>query len=536
MSDILDARDRTGRRVVIKRLKEGLSRDPEIVARFEREGRTVSAISHKNVVKVFEFGVEGDRPYIVMERLDGQDLGDLLKDRGPLGLDEAAALAAQACQGMIVAHDAGLVHRDLKPGNLFVAKEGDATVVKVLDFGITKLTKGPGDGQITLTQHVFGSPLYMPPESFKSAKHADVRSDIWSLGIIFYEMLTGVTPFMADNALSVGFLVTREDFIAPSMKRAGIPRSVDVVIGRALKKEPGERYQSMRELLAAMEVFMPRGRNDTMTVAQVVDPPMSDAQRTALMNESVTRFGMMTPGSYPSIQVDQATFDAPTRVAEVSDPHDVPTRVAQHSDPMGSPTSVMPPPDDDELDAPTRMRSDTAAVMQRALGYKMVPILAEPETDEARVSTVGETGRIAGPVSMSTPPPALAVAQKKKLSPVIWAVPAAAALFGVVGWLVGRAPDAPAKNTAATPVASEVAMSDPPPQPIDQATAPESASVASEASAVVAEPSATASADSVAPDPSADPAASAAPKAATPLRAPTKPPPKKKKKFQPQSI
>jgi serine/threonine-protein kinase len=467
-----------------------------------------------------------------MEYLDGKDLGDYLKERGPLPLDEAAGIMAQACHGMIAAHDAGLIHRDLKPGNLFLAKENGGTVLKVLDFGITKLTKGPGDGQITLTQAVFGSPLYMPPESFKSAKQADARSDIWSLGVIFYEMLTGVTPFLADNALSVGFLVTREDFTPPSVKRPGIPRSVDVVISRALKKAPEERYQSVRELLAAMEVFMPRGRNDTMTVAQVRAPNEDDDPRTAQMKEGVTRMGMMKPGSFPSIPVGLPDGDVR------SDVHDAPTRVASLSDPTEAPTRLAAPVvDDDELDAPTRMRSDTAEVMSRALGYKMVPIIAEPEGEDARTSTVGETGRIAGPVSMSTVPENGAT-PAKKLSPLVWALPAAAAVFGFVGWLVGRSPDGDPKTTAraAAPETTSTAEA----KPVETAK-PIETQVAASATAEPTDSSPTAAPTE---EPAADASAAASPSAvasptATQRRttpAPTSTAKKKKKPFNPQSI
>lgn len=513
MAEILEARDRDGRVVVVKRLKEGLSKDPEIVARFHREATAIQSLSHQNVVRVFDVGVDDGRPFMVMEKLEGRDLGAELKERAAMPLDEAASLLAQACQGMGAAHDAGLIHRDLKPSNLFLAQSEGKRVLKVLDFGITKLTKGPGDGQITLTQAVFGSPLYMSPEAFRSAKISDVRSDIWSLGVIFYEMLTGVTPFLAESALSVGFMVSREEFTPPSAKDPRLPRSVDVVVGRALKKDPAQRYQSMRELLAALEVFMPHGRNHTMTVAQVMGPPAADDEpRTVQMKEGVTMLGMMRPGgSQPSLTNEADAFDAPTRV--VSDPTEPSTRVQ---------------PVDDDGDAPTRMRTDAAAAIAAALANTGTGRPSSP-------SEVGETGRIAGPVSLDSGALAQVARKRPGMSPIVLAVPAAAMLFGFGGWYLGRSPDlaqpaalvtaaaASAPDITSAPTASVVATAAAP-----TATADATAAPVDSGAGAVAEPSA---------EPGGAPSASAT--AVAPIAPPkaTAPRPKpKKKKFDPKTI
>jgi serine/threonine-protein kinase len=510
MAEILEARDRDGRVVVVKRLKEGLSKDPEIVARFQREAAAIQSLSHKNVVQVFDVGVDAGRPFMVMEKLEGRDLGDELKERAAMPLDEAASLLAQACQGMAAAHEAGLVHRDLKPSNLFLAQVDGKRVLKVLDFGITKLTKGPGDGQITLTQAVFGSPLYMSPEAFRSAKLADVRSDVWSLGVIFYEMLTGVTPFLADTALSVGFMVSREDFAPPSAKDPRLPRSVDVVVGRALKKDPAQRYQSMRELLAALEVFMPQGRNHTMTVAQVTAPPGADDEpRTMQMKEGVTILGMMKPGaSQPSLTNEADAFDAPTRV--VVDPTEATTRV-----------QVI---DDDPSEAPTRMRTDAAAAIGAALantGRTSSP------------SEVGETGRVAGPVSLDAGSTVATPKKKSGLPAIVFAVPAAALLFGLGGWYLGRGPDVPspaAKAAAAAPTVTSTPV----------VTAAPTAAAPSATALATADATATAAESAAPPEASAEPSASASEAQVTAAPKPTgrarpKPPPKKGK-FVPTTI
>jgi serine/threonine-protein kinase len=259
-AEVIEARDKGRRRVAIKVLHTSSSADKELVARFKREARAASMLRSPNVVRLLEMGAtEAGRPYLVMEFLVGRDLATEIAVRGPLPLEEAASFLAQTCAAMIEAHHAGIIHRDLKPTNLFIAEEREERVLKVLDFGIAKLTKSVSDGPITEVRAVFGSPLYMAPELFRSAKLADARSDIWSLGVIFYEMLTGALPFDGKTVLDLATNAERKAHLPPTARRRDLPSSVDVVIARALKKDPSDRYQSVRELLAALEVFLPNG-------------------------------------------------------------------------------------------------------------------------------------------------------------------------------------------------------------------------------------------------------------------------------------
>jgi serine/threonine-protein kinase len=528
MADILEARDRGRRRVAIKVLREGLSKDPEILARFHREAKAASSLKSRYVVRIYEYGTtEKNLPFIVMEYLDGNDLSRELDLRGVLPLEEAASYVAQTCHAIVEAHEAGIVHRDLKPTNLFLAHERGSRIIKVLDFGIAKLLKAPADQQITHTQTLFGSPLYMAPETFQSAKRADARSDVWSLGVMLYEMLTGTVPFQADNALAVGLSVTREAHVPPSQRRPELPRAVDVVVARALKKNPDERYQSVRELLAAIEVFMPRGRNDTMAIQQVTGPSVASAvaiaraasgaapasgeddPRTVRRQYAVTELGMIAP--------DMDTSDVPTRVAQPSDAGEAPTRVAV--DPTDAPTRVRPDSEIDDAGKPTLV----APVLH-------APYVADP-------SAVGETGRVAGPVSLSTPPPPPLAPARKRVPVVAWAVPAAALLFGLGGWLVGRGPaeDVSASRPPSTESSkpAQSAAPDPPPR---ATTDPTPAPPAAAGTTAVEEPAESASSAHADPEASASPSASPAGQPAGALPSWAKPPPPKKKKFTPTKI
>jgi serine/threonine-protein kinase len=266
MADLFVATDReSGTSVAIKVLRENLSKNPEAIARFHREAAIASRLVSPHVAKVLHFGVSPeDWPYIVMELLQGKDLGKELEARAPLPYPEAASYIAQACRALIEAHDVGIVHRDLKPSNLFLVAGNDERALKVLDFGIAKLAPKSTE-ELTRATSIFGSPVYMSPEAFRSAKAADARSDIWSLGVILYEMLAGVTPFQGPDPLSVGLAVTREELPPLSRHVQGLPASLQAVVTRALMKDPAARFQTMRELLTAIEPFIPRARLDTPT-------------------------------------------------------------------------------------------------------------------------------------------------------------------------------------------------------------------------------------------------------------------------------
>ncbi len=242
-----------GRSVAVKVLRSESLRDPQAVERFRREARVAASLKSKHVAHILDFGtLEDGAPFMVMEHLDGSDLDGELVRRGALPLAEAVGYILEACDAIKEAHSLGVVHRDLKPGNIFLANDGGRRVAKVLDFGISKLTADQ-NVRMTQTQSSFGTPLYMSPEHMRSVKNVDHRTDIWSLGVILYESVTGRVPFEADTATAVAVAVATEALVPPSTHRPGLPPELDLVVARSLEKDPTRRYQSIDELAEALK-------------------------------------------------------------------------------------------------------------------------------------------------------------------------------------------------------------------------------------------------------------------------------------------
>jgi eukaryotic-like serine/threonine-protein kinase len=231
------------------------------VERFFREARALGRLTSEHTVRVFAAGLlEDGTPYLVMEQLDGVDLASATKRRGAIPAHEAALYVLQACEALVEAHASGIVHRDLKPGNLFLARGGDGgpPCLKVLDFGLSKQAVEDADEpRLTLTNEVLGSPAYMAPEQVVSSRSADARSDVWSLGVVLYQLVTGKLPFRSDDGGEVLTLVMKSTPAAPSTLRAGLPLALDAVVLRCLEKDPARRYPSAAALSAALAPFVP---------------------------------------------------------------------------------------------------------------------------------------------------------------------------------------------------------------------------------------------------------------------------------------
>lgn len=233
----------------VKLLSPSALSNASAVERFLREARALVRLKGEHTAKVIDVGrLESGAPYMVMELLEGTDFKRLLKTRGPLPADEAAAYLLDACEAIAEAHALGIVHRDIKPANLFLAERAvGGPCVKVLDFGISKqLAREEID--ITSTGTVLGSPAYMSPEQMLRTRAADQRSDIWALGAVLYELVTGALPFDGDVVTEVVARVLNEEPELPSRVRPDLPAWVDEVVVRCLKKKPDERFQTVAEL------------------------------------------------------------------------------------------------------------------------------------------------------------------------------------------------------------------------------------------------------------------------------------------------
>ena len=232
--------------VAIKMLRQDVMLDRDASERFKREAQAASKLKSEHVARVVDVGEFEDSgvPYMIMEFLDGHDLGDLVDDRGPLQAPFASMLMLMAAEALAEAHSIGIVHRDVKPSNLFVTWRPDGSaLVKVLDFGISKSAMGT-DLKLTQTQSLLGTPAYMSPEQMRSARLVDSRTDIWSLGTVFYELLEGRRPFEAESFSEMCVKVA----VDPPEPMVNTPPALQQIILRCLAKNPDQRYATMAEL------------------------------------------------------------------------------------------------------------------------------------------------------------------------------------------------------------------------------------------------------------------------------------------------
>jgi len=266
--------------LALKILKPELAGDPGCVTRFEREARAAAQLRSPNVARVFDVDwLPTGQPYITMELLIGHDLGAELSRSGRLPIDLAVDYVRQACSGMAEAHAMGIVHRDLKPENLFLTELGaltDRKLLKILDFGIAKDISDSAR-RLTAPDAVFGTVDYMSPEQIRSASKVDHRSDLWSLGVILYELLTGRTPYHGD-ARSVIAQIVSEPVRPPTVIVPDLPPSLVATVMKALQKDPAKRFQSAEELKDALD-----GYGDFEPITSVIArlPPQSVPRRAA---------------------------------------------------------------------------------------------------------------------------------------------------------------------------------------------------------------------------------------------------------------
>jgi serine/threonine-protein kinase len=252
------------RNVAVKVLRQQYVHDEEFIRRFRREAQSAASLSHPNVVSMYDVGQEGDTHYIVMEFVEGMTLNDLIKEKAPLQVEDALHIATQICDALEHAHNNQIIHRDIKPHNILIGKNGR---VKVTDFGIARAATA---SSITQTGSVVGSVHYFSPEHAKGVA-AGAKSDLYSLGIVLYQMLTGRLPFLGESPISVALKHLQENVEEPRKVNPLIPQSVENIILKAMRKNPDERYQSATEMLRDLDTALdPKRRNEAKLAFQDV--------------------------------------------------------------------------------------------------------------------------------------------------------------------------------------------------------------------------------------------------------------------------
>jgi serine/threonine-protein kinase len=286
--------ERLGRPVAVKVLAPEFADSPDFVERFRREALTAAALSHPNIAQVYDYDVDGSSHFIVMEHVDGTDLARLLRERGRITPGDAVRIAEQVCSALTVAHRSGVVHRDIKPGNVIVRPDG---TVKVTDFGIAQAL---GQASLTDTGTVMGTAAYISPEQARG-QATSPASDIYSLGILLFQMLTGAVPFEGDAPVAIAMRHLDEAVPLPSSRVADLPASLDEVVARATAKAPGERYADAAEMAQALRNREPGADAATRAL------PLGAA--TSVLSTSTSTAAM------PALDASDARRAVPTRAS-----------------------------------------------------------------------------------------------------------------------------------------------------------------------------------------------------------------------------
>ncbi|MCL6476982.1 MAG: Stk1 family PASTA domain-containing Ser/Thr kinase [Peptococcaceae bacterium] len=247
------------RLVTIKLMRPEYTSDEDFVRRFRREAQSVASLSHPNIVSIYDVGWEGDMHYLVMEYVDGKDLRSIIKREGPLNPVRAVAIARQICDALEHAHENNIVHRDIKPHNILITRNGRA---KLTDFGIAREASA---ATVTTTDTIVGSVHYLSPEQARG-EAADPKSDLYSLGVVLYEMLAGSVPFSGDSPISIALKHIQSDPEPPTRRKPDIPVELERVVMRALHKDPDKRYGSAGEMSFQLEEALSGDDEDTTRI------------------------------------------------------------------------------------------------------------------------------------------------------------------------------------------------------------------------------------------------------------------------------
>ena len=378
MSEVWCAQDEVlGRKVALKLLGGRFADDPEFRERFRREAQAAASLAHPNIVAIFDRSEWDGVPYIAMELVDGRTLKELVRDRGPLPPEIAVGLIEQVLRALAYAHRRGIVHRDVKSQNVLLDAEG---VAKVADFGIARA----GDSDMTQTGTIVGTVQYISPEQAEG-RQVDRRSDLYSAGVVLYELLTARVPFDAESPVSIAIKQINESPIPPGQLRPGIPPALEAIVLRSLEKDPALRYQSAEEFIAALEAAR-RAR----VVAQPPEPVL-DERRSRWWVWAIAAVALIAIGVGVYLTVQGNRVDVPNLVGrKSSDAADVAHRrgleikfVAQVSEDVPRDEVISQDPAAGE-----RVREGTTitAAVSSGRGEVAVPAVQGLSADDARAA------------------------------------------------------------------------------------------------------------------------------------------------------
>jgi serine/threonine-protein kinase len=429
---------RTERRVALKWILPALATSKEVLARFRREALAAGRINHPNVVTIFDVVEHQGSACLVMELLSGETLADRMKRAGQMSFVETVAIILPAMRGVAAAHFHGVIHRDLKPDNIFLCMDADNSIrdCKVLDFGVSKLTVADAatTGDITLSGNVVGTPEYMAPEQVRAGRHADHRIDIYSLAVVFYEMLGGRPPFVGEHFSGLMLDIMQRDPPPLQSLRADVPRRLAGVIHRGLARDLDKRYPDMQSFIAAVEAVgreelkLAMGTPPEGLITQLAMPRLTpDAQFPAPK-------GRRSIGIAIAIGLGLAAggillwFDTRDEAPHADVAAPVPTAAPAPRSPAAAPPAppaAAPPPSDP---APAAAAANASAAKQHAPSLEDAPKSAPPAGADPARPTHAASSRSPRPASFRTPveqpkvnappppPPGVLPANKKSTS------------------------------------------------------------------------------------------------------------------------
>ena len=367
MGSVWQAHNLTLDSAIALKLIRNLRGQSQATDRFVQEARVAAKLAHPSIVRVFDLGTtERGEPFIAMELLQGKNLGELINELGRLAALEAVRVVLPAMDALVLAHARGVVHRDLKPDNIFLAEEGDRVIPKLVDFGVAKLEQPHGESQrITRAGAILGSPAYMSPQQARGDEHIDARTDVWGMAVVLYETLTGQVPFGDDDNYNAVLRRIIEDEPRPITELAAGDPDLWRVLARGLDKDPGERWQSMEEFGAALARWaLARGAQSDVTGQALSSTWL---ERVSGGDAPLSRLSM---SSLPD--ADEITGEAPVPVRRSSAP---PETLATEPPPASSKTlsggATLPLPSTHSIHPPEQR----AGRIRLALGAGLLLVL-----------------------------------------------------------------------------------------------------------------------------------------------------------------